>query len=176
MRKVFVAALLLFALAVLPALAQAPTGVTLQKALQLAQKGNAGMTLLYARSESKGGGVWGFYFLMNNGKIWEKEITKPKGALTVNKEVESIDDPGPGVPSDAPAQVVEAVRNRVLVKLPNSRYIEIAEGQNGGLADGYQLTLVGNQLQVVITGSNDNGAWQCTLDMTTGQVLNNNSK
>jgi hypothetical protein len=152
----------------------------MQQALAIAQQGSQGLTLLYSRSETKPGGqIWGFYFLKGKQLI-ECEISGD-GTVLVNKTVPVIPPPPAPTPTPIPPPpnqgkvnpvVVAALQTRVMTKIPNFQYIEIALQQNPGFATSFTTILVQNQLQVQVGGQSQQGdSWTVTMDMTTGQII-----
>lgn len=169
MKKTFAAAFLLALVVVGPGQTQQGDDITFAQALTVAQQGTQGLTLLYGRPETKGGvkgKLWGFYFVYPDGTIWEREVSGTTKSVIFEKQVKSITKKAKIDP-----KVVETINNRVLTKLPNQRYVEVAEGKGGGLAEEFEISLNGDKLQVLVSGNKNGGSWQVTLDMTTGKVL-----
>jgi hypothetical protein len=148
------------------AAAQDPPKVSFQEALAIAQTNTSGLTLVLGRFETKGPAknqIWGFYFMTRDGWILEKEISGSSGGLVLEKRIKEITDKGKIDP-----KVLDALSKKLLTKLPISRYFEIAQEQNGGMPNGFQL-LMGNNGQLVVIVSTTAGSVQ--MDMTTGRIL-----
>ena len=99
------------------------------------------------------------------GWIWEKEISAISGGLVFQKKIQDIENKGKIDP-----KVVDLLKTKVLTKLPNQRYLEIAQDKTGGQAGEFILYVNGKTLLVQVNGVGDNG-WKVTMDMTTGQIL-----
>jgi hypothetical protein len=163
-------------LAVVPAsaLAQGKQTLTMNKALTIAQQDSGGLSLLFGRVEGDTRNpVFGFYFLNADGVIVEREVGG-QGKIEKDKVIDQIEGSNVVNSGRVDLKVVDALRVRTLTKLPAHQYFEIAQGRNGGQGSGYQLALVGDQLQVTVTGAGTDGStWQTTMDMTTGRIIGN---
>lgn len=144
---------------------QQTTQVDFPKAAAIAHNGVSG-TLLFGRPE---GANFGFYFLLENGRMMEREISGA-GNIIIAQVVDVIENKPDNNRVDP--RVVRALRARARVKLPLRRYLEIAQARTGGTATGYEMVLVGDQLQiqVTVTGANGNSS-QVVMDMTTGRII-----
>lgn len=140
--------------------------ISFEKALTIAQA-DAKATLIYGRAESKAtGNVWGFYFLLPNEKIIEKEVSM-SGRILVSKTIDDITEKG-----KIDTKVVQALKDRAPAKLSNSRYLEIAKDQGKGQLNGMEVFLMGDDLQVKVSGQSPDGKFVVTMDMVTGKVKN----
>jgi uncharacterized membrane protein YkoI len=186
MKSAFVSALVLWAAIEVPGFAQNSVGSpsSMQRAVTIAQKGLTDATFLYGRVESAAGGnaYWGLYFLCADGSIVEKEIDAATGAVLKSITISQVTPNTPDASSPPPAnsgkvnpKVVTALQTRKQTKLPTVQYIDNAVQNKGGAANGYQLNLANNQLQVQVSGTgatSGGGNWSVTMDMATGRIVN----
>lgn len=175
MRRALLTAVALLVMALVAPEARAQ--LNMQTALSIAQGNSPGLTLLYSRAEPSN--VWGFYFLNKDGKLQESEVNAQGKVDTKVVDVISPISPDPKKPVPTPPNngkidpnVVTALKSRILTKLPNFQYIEIALQQYSGNATSYTTIVVQGQLQIQVGGQSDDGAsWTVTMDMNTGQIV-----